>query len=222
MRIHDEESPTYRHPAPTAKTAKASPISLDKRAMSAAAVVHLQRMAGNLAVSRLLEDDSDADPSAHVRSAISSDGGSPLPDHIRQTMEPALGSDLSGVRVHTGGTAQQSAHALGAQAYTTGDHLVFGAGAYSPESPAGQRTLAHELTHVVQQRSGPVAGTPIGGVSLSDPSDSFERAAEANADRVMSGGGGFEGSVQRLDDTGGPDALVQRAEESEEEEAVEG
>jgi hypothetical protein len=57
---------------------------------------------------------------------------------------------------------------------------------------------------------------------LSDPSDSFERAAEANADRVMSGGGGFEGSVQRLDDTGGPDALVQRAKESEEEEAVEG
>jgi hypothetical protein len=47
--------------------------------------------------------------------------------------------------------------------------------------------LAHELTHVVQQRSGPVDGTPIGGgVSVSDPSDRFEREAASNAESVMS------------------------------------
>jgi hypothetical protein len=47
--------------------------------------------------------------------------------------------------------------------------------------------LAHELTHVVQQRSGPVAGTPApGGIQISHPSDRFEQAAESTADRVMS------------------------------------
>jgi hypothetical protein len=47
--------------------------------------------------------------------------------------------------------------------------------------------LAHELTHVVQQRNGPVDGTTApGGISVSDPSDRFEREAAANAERVMS------------------------------------
>jgi hypothetical protein len=182
MRVHDEESSVDRRPTPRAKVSDAPRASLDKRTMSPASVMHLQRMAGNSAVAGLLDD---ADPAEHVRSAIGSDG-SPLPDPLRQRMEPALGTDLGSVRVHTGQTAQRSAQALGAHAYTTGDHVVFGAGAYAPDSSAGQRTLAHELTHVVQQRSGRVAGTAVGGVSLSDPSDSFEQAAEANADRVVS------------------------------------
>ena len=183
MKVHDEESSIDRRAAPKGKVADAAPVNLDKRTMSPAAVIHLQRMAGNSAVAGLLDD---ADPAEHVRSAISSDAGQPLPDPVRLRMEPALRSDLSSVRVHTGQTAQRSAQALGAHAYTTGDHVVFGSGAYAPDSAAGQRTLAHELTHVVQQRSGPVAGTAVGGVSLSDPSDSFEQAAEANADRVLS------------------------------------
>jgi hypothetical protein len=59
---------------------------------------------------------------------------------------------------------------------------VFNRGAYQPDSDEGRHTLAHELTHVVQQRSGPVAGTPTGdGVALSDPDDRFEREAEATA-----------------------------------------
>jgi hypothetical protein len=220
MRVHDEESSVDRAVAPRRKAPEGSPVSLDRLTMSPGTVVHLQRMAGNLAVSRLLDGDGelDADPAVHVRSAINSDGGSPLPDSVRQRMEPALGSDLSSVRVHTGGTAQQSARALGAQAYTTGDHVVFGAGAYSPSSSAGQRTLAHELTHVVQQRSGPVAGTTVGGVSLSHPSDPFERAAEASADRVMAAGGSGEGAVQRQDDGSSEGVAVQRAGEGEEEE----
>jgi len=186
MRVHDEESSVDRRPAPKSKVADPPHLSFDKRTMSAETVIHLQRMAGNEAVAGLLDEGNDADPAEHVRSAISSDPGRPLPDHVRQRMEPALGTDLGSVRVHTGQTAQRSAKALSAMAYTTGDHVVFGAGAYAPDSSAGQRTLAHELTHVVQQRSGPVAGTAVGGVSLSDPSDSFERAAEASADRVLS------------------------------------
>ena len=54
--------------------------------------------------------------------------------------------------------------------------------------------MAHELTHVVQQRSGPVAGTPAGdGIFVSDPSDPFEQAAEANAERVVPGALGQAG-----------------------------
>jgi hypothetical protein len=75
---------------------------------------------------------------------------------------------------------------VSAHAYTVGSNSVFQRGGYEPGSAAGQKLLAHELTHVVQQRSGPVDGTPAaGGVSVSDPSDRFELEAAANAERVM-------------------------------------
>ncbi len=70
----------------------------------------------------------------------------------------------------------------------SGTKLCSAPGQYRPGTASGQHVLAHELTHVVQQRHGPVSGTPTGdGIALSDPSDSFERAAEANADRILSG-----------------------------------
>ncbi len=98
-----------------------------------------------------------------------------------------MGQDFSDVRVHTGDAADHSARSVSAHAYTVGPHIVFQRGAYDPASSSGQTLLAHELTHVVQQRNGPVEGTPsAGGVSVSDPSDRFEREASENADRVMS------------------------------------
>jgi hypothetical protein len=97
-------------------------------------------------------------------------------------MQARLGADFSGVRVHADSAARASAAEVGAHAYTSGDHVVIGDGG------ADKHTLAHELTHVIQQRTGPVAGTDHGGgLRLSDPSDPFERAAESNAVRVMSG-----------------------------------
>ena len=77
--------------------------------------------------------------------------------------------------------------------------------------------LAHELTHVVQQRNGPVDGTDAGGgVKISDPSDRFERDAVANADRVMSAPApAAMPGVQRMSADG---AAVQREEAPEEEE----
>jgi hypothetical protein len=84
------------------------------------------------------------------------------------------------------GAASDSARSVGAHAYTVGSDIVFQRDAYDPTSEAGRTTLAHELTHVVQQRSGPVDGTPTGdGVQVSDPADRFETAAAANAERVM-------------------------------------
>ena len=61
---------------------------------------------------------------------------------------------ISATRVHTGDAATESARAVGAQAYTVNRDIVFGAGQYAPHSEAGRRLIAHELTHVVQQRTG--------------------------------------------------------------------
>ena len=98
-----------------------------------------------------------------------------------------MGQDFSDVRVHTGDAADASARSVSAHAYTVGSNIVFQRGTYDPGSSQGRTLLAHELTHVVQQRSGPVEGTPAaGGVSVSDPSDRFEVEAARNADRVMS------------------------------------
>ncbi|MFG2632303.1 DUF4157 domain-containing protein [Streptomyces sp. NPDC048473] len=108
-------------------------------------------------------------------------GGRPLDDDTRTEMEARLGADLSDVRIHTSSTARASAAEIGARAYTSRDHVVLGDGG------GDKHTLAHELTHVIQQRQGPVAGTDDGtGLRLSDPSDTFEREAEATATRVMS------------------------------------
>jgi hypothetical protein len=202
-------------------------------------VVELQRTLGNAAVMQLLrEDDAGAEGRSPVLDVVGQGGGQPLDGPVKAGMEHALGADLSDVRVHTDGTAAASAQAVQAHAYTVGSDIVFGPGQFQPESPTGQRTLAHELTHVVQQRSGPVSGTQTGdGISVSDPSDTFEQAAEDNADRIMSGGhsdthggdgGGDHSSVQREAGAGEEDEAVQglwvqrEAQAEEEEEPVQG
>jgi len=106
--------------------------------------------------------------------------GQPLAAPLQEEMEARLDGDFSQVRVHTDGAARASAAEVGARAYTSGNHIVIGDGG------ADKHTLAHELTHVIQQRQGPVVGTDQGsGFKVSDPFDVHERAAEANAARVM-------------------------------------
>ncbi|MEU5228696.1 DUF4157 domain-containing protein [Streptomyces anulatus] len=118
---------------------------------------------------------------------VVSSGGSPLDTDTRTDMESRMGADFSDVRVHHDSAAHESAKDVGAHAYTVGNNVVFQRDAYDPGSPQGRTTLAHELTHVIQQRNGPVEGTEApGGIRVSDPSDRFEREAVANADRVLS------------------------------------
>ena len=69
-------------------------------------------------------------------------------------MESRFGHDFSDVRVHSDERAARRAKALDAQAFTVDSNIVFGAGRYRPQSPEGRGLLAHELSHVVQQRSG--------------------------------------------------------------------
>lgn len=164
----------------------AAPASGDARRHPAhhVAVLQLQRSAGNAGVTKLLADGGHRQ---RIGEVLASGEGRPLDDAVRAVMEARLGHDFSSVRVHTGPRSTQSARALGAHAYTVGDDIVFEADRYSPGTAAGRRVLAHELAHVVQQRAGPVAGTPTGeGVNVSDPGDAFEVAAEKVADLVTS------------------------------------
>jgi hypothetical protein len=181
-------------------------------------MLHLQRLTGNAALQR-----------SPVLDVVGSGGGSPLDEETRADMESRLGHDFSDVRVHTGGAADESARSVNAQAYTAGSDIVFASGRYDPTSDSGKHMLAHELTHVVQQRTGPVDGTDAGdGVRVSDPSDRFEREAAASADQAMSASApqtqvtaGAAG-VQRIEDEAPEEeapvqTYVQRAEDEIEE-----
>lgn len=151
--------------------------------LGAQGLLGLQRAVGNAGVTELVEEQ----PSP-VHGVVNSGGGTPLAPEVRGDMEARFGGqDFSDVRVHTDGAAHDSAKSVNAQAYTVGSNIVFQRDTFDPSSSSGQHMLAHELTHVVQQRSGPVDGTDTGGgVKVSDPSDRFEREAVANADRLMS------------------------------------
>ncbi|MDI2125253.1 eCIS core domain-containing protein [Yinghuangia seranimata] len=144
----------------------------------AAELLAMQQTVGNAAVEAALNPPTVQD--------VVGTAGEPLAAGVRAEMEDRLGHDFGDVRVHTGADAHASAESLDATAYTTGEHVVFQHGAFDPGSDGGKTTLAHELTHVVQQRGGPVDGTDTGGgVALSDPGDRFEREAVATAERAV-------------------------------------
>ncbi|HEU0304367.1 MAG TPA: DUF4157 domain-containing protein [Gaiellaceae bacterium] len=102
--------------------------------------------------------------------------GHPLDSAIQGRMEARFGHDFSRVRVHTDDRAAESARAVGAHAYTVGRNVVFDSGRYAPASPAGADLLAHELTHVVQQRG---AGDLPSTLPIAPAAGSLERDAEA-------------------------------------------
>ncbi len=79
--------------------------------------------------------------------------GRPMPESSRKFFEPKFGHDFSNVRLHTDAVAAKSAQSINALAYTSGNNIVFNSGQYSPGSSNGDKLMAHELTHVVQQRS---------------------------------------------------------------------
>ena len=179
-------------------------------ALAPASVLRLQRAAGNAGVAAALEGEQEQE--SPVREIVGKGSGQPIDAPVRQRMESSFGTDFSDVRVHTDPSAAASARAVDAHAYTVGHEIVLGEG-NTPGTPAHERTLAHELTHVVQQRQGPVDGSAAGGgISISDPADRFERAAEATADAVLA-----TGRAPGADASSGGSASVQRQEEEEEE-----
>ncbi|MFE2287966.1 DUF4157 domain-containing protein [Streptomyces sp. NPDC059443] len=173
--------------------------------MGPGGLVRLQQTVGNSGATAAVQR-SAAHPAHPVHEVVGSGGGRALDPEVRTDMESRLGHDFGDVRVHTDAAAHESAAAVDAHAYTVGSDVVFQRGAYDPESARGRQTLAHELTHVVQQRSGPVDGTDTGdGVRVSDPGDRFEREAVATAAEAMAA----------------PAPAVQRAQEEDPEAAEE-
>jgi Domain of unknown function (DUF4157)/Lysine-specific metallo-endopeptidase len=106
--------------------------------------------------------------------------GHPLDTTTRHYFERRFGHGFGDVRVHDDGRADGAARAVDALAYTSGRDIVFAAGRYEPHSERGVRLLAHELTHVVQQRSGLA---PARAGRADDPA---EHEAERNAQRLHS------------------------------------
>jgi hypothetical protein len=85
-------------------------------------------------------------------SIIRSSEATSLDANTREFMESRFGFDFSKVRIHTDETAAKSAYSVNSLAYTVGNDIVFGEGQYNPNSLDGRKLLAHELTHVVQQK----------------------------------------------------------------------
>ncbi len=140
--------------------------------------------------------------------------GQSLDRNTRVLFESRLGMDFSAVRVHTGGQAAESARAVQARAYTVGQDIVFAPGMYQPQTKAGQQLLAHELTHVMQQRGSARGSDGKADLSVSSPTDTSERAAKAVAERMGTGWGSVGSHAGYVPYLGGNSHLqLQRAED---------
>jgi hypothetical protein len=109
-------------------------------------------------------------------------GGRPLPPFTRHRMEQLFGVSFEDVRIHVGGVPGQ----VGAVAFTSGSDIYFAPGHFDPATPHGIQLIAHELTHVVQQRSGRVRSPAGGGAAIvNDPA--LEEEARQMGARALSG-----------------------------------
>jgi hypothetical protein len=99
-------------------------------------------------------------------------GGRPLSQSVRAELEPALGADLSQVRVHTDARAGELNRSLDARASTVGADVFLGPGEDRPRDGAGRRLLAHELAHVAQGAAGPGARMPAAALRPARPGGS--------------------------------------------------
>jgi hypothetical protein len=86
--------------------------------------------------------------------------GRPLAQPLCDFFAPRFGYDFSGVRIHTDARAAELAGAVQARAFAVGQEIVFGAGEFAPETSHGRQLMAHELTHVVQQKRGAAQSSP--------------------------------------------------------------
>jgi len=114
-------------------------------------------------------------PDVETAIARTRGGGTALDPHMRARFGTGLGDELGGVRVHTDETADALVRSVSARAFTTGTDVYFAKDEFSPGTAEGESLLAHELTHVVQQRDAP----PGGPLVASEPGDPHEVEAQA-------------------------------------------
>jgi hypothetical protein len=103
----------------------------------------------------------DASPTLESAVNRARGSGQPLDAGLQQSMGQAMGADFSQVRVHTDATSNQLNQSIHAKAFTTGQDVFFKRGAYDPSSKDGQKLIAHELTHVIQQNQSESEHQPI-------------------------------------------------------------
>jgi hypothetical protein len=138
-------------------------------------------------------------------------GGQSLDDGTRSTMENSFGTSFKDVRVHTDAESDALNRSISAKAFTTGSDIFF----RRDTSPGDHSLLAHELTHVVQQRSG--SGGGGGGMRVGPAGDSHEVAADSMSTAVTSG---VAAQAQReADEAAAQRAVAQRQAAEEEEQA---
>ena len=173
----------------------------------------MQQQAGNQAVMAWLnQPPPGADLGEAFSGAVQSAHGSglALPGILREQMEGSLQADFGAVRLHVDDQADALNQQIGARAFTVGADIFFQRGGYSPYSPEGQRTLRHELAHVVQQGQGGKMGrlSPrVGGnrLRLGAENDAHEQEARRVSQPAAQGeelpqaaGAAPAGSVQRI------------------------
>lgn len=139
----------------------------------------MRRYVGNQTLRRLAEQQAFEAPE-HVERTIETERGKgrPLDHSSRLRMEGALGADLSDVRVHDDARSASMNQEISARAFTHGSDVFFGEGQYAPHTTDGQRLMAHELAHVIQQQSAPK-------LEVGAADDPAELAADQTADLVM-------------------------------------
>ena len=158
-------------------------------ATPAASLGALARVVGNHAFATLARDGAGILPGGAVHPDVdaaiarSRGRGGALDAGVRNRLAPALDDALADVRVHTDDHADALARAVSARAFTTGADVFFARGEYRPGTSSGDSLLAHELTHVVQQRGASASGP----LTVSEPGDPFEVEADAVARELSSG-----------------------------------
>ncbi len=157
-------------------------VALPAASMSEAGMVQAQAEVGR--------EGGALSPELSGRIGAKRGGGQPLEATVRRGLEGVFGVDFAPVRIHADPEADALNRGVAAIAFTVGSDIFFRAGFYQPHSAAGQHLLAHELTHVVQQRSGSL-GTGGGGnagggtLTVGAADDRHEGEAEATAQRVV-------------------------------------
>jgi hypothetical protein len=137
--------------------------------------------------------------------------GQPLDRATRNYFEPRFGHDFGKVRIHADRQAAESAQAVNAFAYTVGQNIFFAPERYAPGTAEGNRLLAHELTHTVQQSQSGVSSQAGNSLAIGSPADSSELEANAVADRLSASAGiHAQGPVASVHRSAMPGAVVQR------------
>ncbi|MHC0068289.1 eCIS core domain-containing protein [Nostoc sp. UIC 10890] len=202
QRIHQQSSqPVQREAVTEEKELQTKPADNIQRQSSEEEELQMMPMVQCVA-------DGGMAASAEVEAGIQSARGSgqPIAENIREPMEQAFGADFSSVRVHTDSLSDQLNQSIQAKAFTTGQDVFFRQGAYEPGSRGGQELLAHELTHVMQQRGGEVQPTRVINDMVSVKGD-LEYEADDIGNRAVEW---RDKSIEPLQQSSGVNASVQR------------